>query len=176
MMNLVYSMVRLGQLLRCDRRGAPALVASLFAGAALAATPQEAHAQLDRIPVAESLQAAHEVLDALVSAGAPVDQALAVVNDAVTHKYDASQLRQVGAEMREQLQQNIPAGFVVKTAGNAINANYPAAGTVTALNAFQGKVEQGIPVEQAFVAVNSNIVGSGFGAGASGGAGMAGRP
>ena len=52
-----------------------ALVASLFAGATLAATPQEAHAQLDRIPAAESRQAAHEVLDALVSAGAPVNQA-----------------------------------------------------------------------------------------------------
>ena len=142
-----------------------ALVASLFAGAALAATPEEARAQLDRIPAADSRQAAQEVLNTLVSSGASVDQALAVVSGAVTRNYSATEMRQVGAEMREQMRQNIPVEYVVNTARNAISANYPAANTVNVLNAFQGKVEQGIPAEQAFVSVNSDIVGTGTGTG-----------
>ena len=149
------------------------LLVALSSGTALAVTQQEANAQLDRIPAAESRQAAREVLNTLVSSGASVDQALAVVNGAVTHHYSATEMRQVGAEMREQMQQKIPAEYVVKTAEHAINANYPAKNTVKALNAFQSKVKKGIPAKQAFESVNSDIAGSriGFGSGTGMGAG-----
>ncbi|CAN0499940.1 unnamed protein product, partial [Phaeothamnion confervicola] len=87
----------------------------------------------------------------------PVDDALSVVTNAIKRDYKPADLRSVGVEMREQLQQGIPSSFVVKTADNAINANYSAERTVNALNAFQSKVNQGVPAEQAFVAVNSDI-------------------
>ena len=149
------------------------LLVALSSGTALAVTQQEANAQLDRIPAAASRDAAQEVLNTLVSAGCPVDQALKVVNSAVTHNYSATEMRQVGAVMREQMQQKIPVDYVVKTADNAINANYPAKDTVKALNAFQSKVKKGIPAKQAFESVNSDIAGSriGFGSGTGMGAG-----
>ena len=142
-----------------------ALIASLISGTALAVTQQEANAQLDRIPAAESRQAAREVLNTLVSSGASVDQALAVVNGAVAHHYSATEMRQVGAEMREQMQQKIPAEYVVKTAEHAINANHSATDTVNTLNTFQSQVAQGVPAKQAFDAVNADMAGSGSGGG-----------
>ena len=149
------------------------LLVALSSGTALAVTQQEANAQLDRILVMEIRDAAQEVLNTLVSAGCPVDQALLVVNNAVKHNYNAAELRQIGAEMSEQLQQKMPVDYVVKTADNAINANYPAKDTVKALNAFQSKVKKGIPAKQAFESVNSDIAGSriGFGSGTGMGAG-----
>ena len=142
-----------------------ALVASLFAGAALAVTPQEAKVQLDRIPAADKRQAAKDVLKTLVSSGASVDQALAVVSGAVTRNYSATEMRQVGAEMREQMQQQIPSEYVAKTAENAINANRSATDTVKTLNTFQSQVTQGVPAKQAFDAVNADMAGSGTGGG-----------
>ena len=142
-----------------------ALLATLISGTALAVTQQEANTQLDRIPAAASRDAAQEVLDTLVSAGCPVDQALKVVNSAVTHNYSATEMRQVGAVMREQMQQKIPAEYVVKTAEHAINSNHSATDTVNTLNTFQSQVAQGVPAKQAFDAVNADMAGSGTGEG-----------
>lgn len=142
-----------------------ALLVTLFNGVAVAATQQEAEAQLDRIPALDDRSAAKQVLNNLVQAGMPVDDALSVVTNAIKRDYDPAGLRSVGAEMREQLQQGIPSGMVVRTAENAINANYSAAQAVGVLNAFQGAVNSGTPAEQAFVNVNSGIGGSGAGEG-----------
>ncbi|MBT9590219.1 MAG: hypothetical protein IV089_04830, partial [Thiobacillus sp.] len=97
---------------------ATALLAAFLSGNAAAATEQEAHAQLDRIPAkaADARQAAHAVLNDLVSAGVPVDQAYEVVRSGFEKNYNASDLRQVGAEIREQVQQGIPAEHVAKIA------------------------------------------------------------
>ncbi len=133
-------------------------LSSVFSNVALAATQAEANAQLALIPVAATRHAAQEVLNNLVSAGAPVSQALAVVSDAVKHNYNAVQLRQVGAEISEQAQQKISTAYTVKIADKAINANYTTAQTIKTLNTLRDKVNQGKSAEQAYLSVNSGIV------------------
>ena len=61
---------------------------------------------------------------------------LAVVNGAATHHYSATEVRQVGAEMCEPMQQKIPAEYAVKTAEHAIKKSYSATDTVNTLNTF----------------------------------------
>ena len=124
---------------------ATAMLVAFLSGNAVAATEQEAYAQLDRIPAvaADAQKAAHDVLSELVVAGVPVDQALEVVRSAVEHDYSAGDLSQVGAEIREQVQAGIPAGQVVAVADQAIDAGKSAAGTQDALNTFQQGAEQG---------------------------------
>ncbi len=137
---------------------------SAFSNAALAATvtQAEANAQLNLIPVTATRQAAEQVLTNLISKGVPVSQALAVVSDAVKHNYNASQLSQVGAGIGQQTQQNVPANYAVKTADDAINANYPAARTLRALNSLRAELNHGKTPEQAYEAISTGIANNTF--------------
>ncbi|HET9114103.1 MAG TPA: hypothetical protein VFN66_09580 [Burkholderiales bacterium] len=138
-------------------------LASAFSNAALAAatTQAEANAQLNLIPVTATRQAAEQVLGNLVAAGVPVSQALEVVSDAVKHNYNASQLRQVGTGIGQQ-GQSVPESYAVKTADDAINANYPVARTLKALNSLRAELSHGKTPEQAYEAVSSGIANNTF--------------
>ena len=83
----------------------------------------------------------------------------------MTHQYSAAEVRQVGAEMREQMQQKTSSEYVVKTAEHAINANRSATDTVKTLNAFQSQLAQGVPNKQVFDAIKADMAGSGSGDG-----------
>lgn len=143
-----------------------ALLAAFLSGNAAAVTGQEAHAQLDRTPAktADARQTAHAVLNDLMSAGVPVDQAYEVVRSSIEHNYSATELRQVGDEVREQVRQGIPAAQVTQTADLAIDANYSAAATQKVLDTFQAQVEKGMSADQAY-ARSASEIGTGTGRG-----------
>ena len=156
------------------------LLAAFLSGNAVAITEQEARTQLDRIPAkaAEARQTAQTVLSELVAAGVPVDSAYEVVRSAVDRNYSASDLRQVGAEMRDQIKQGIPAEHVSKIADQSINAGNSAAATQKVQDTFQARVEKGMPADKAYAASSSDIkkgagagMGSGMGSGSGSGAG-----
>ena len=160
---------------------ASALLAAFLSGNASAVTEQGAHAQLNSIPAkaSDARQAAHGVLSDLVSAGVPVDQAYEVVRSGIEHNYNASDLRQVGAEIREQVQQGIPAEYVTRMADQAIDASNSATAAQNVLDTFQARVEQGMPADQAYASsareAGLNSKAELGGAGMGGSAGMGGR-
>ena len=153
-----------------------ALLSAFLSGHAVAVTEQEAHAQLDHVPAkaADARKSAHAVLGELVAVGVSVDQAYEVVRSAVEHNYSASDLRQIGAEMRDQIKQGIPSEHVSKIADEAIDAGNSASATQKVLDTFQANVEKGMPADQAYATRSSESgFGSGTGMGSGGGTGSA---
>ncbi len=136
-----------------------ALLSAFLSGHAVAVTEQEAHAQLDRIPAqaVDAKQTAQSVLSELVKAGVPVDQAYEVVRSCVEHNYSASDLHQIGNEIRGQVGKGIPAKYVAKAAGLAIGAGYSASATQKVLDNFQSRVEKGMPADQAYASSTHEI-------------------
>ena len=126
------------------------LLTALLTGKGLPTTPREAHAQLDQIKAGVRPRGAHETLSKLISDGMPPYNALAIVSDALKHQCTATQVRQLSVSMREHLRQGVPSGYVAGMADYVIRAGYSIAETHKIFNAFRRKVQDGVPVNQAY--------------------------
>jgi type II secretory pathway component PulF len=146
-----------------------AMLAALLGSNAMAITLEQAQAQLNLVQSQQTgvVAVAKESLNILTEAGMSVDQAMSVLTDAMDNNFKPNELSQITAEMKQQLNEGIHSEFVAKTANSAISGDLSSSQTINAMNDFQGKVQQGMPAEQAFTSVNSQITDSTMASGSS---------
>lgn len=99
-----------------------ALLTAHFNSGALMFTPREAYLQTDKLAAGACHEAAHATLASLMADGLPVYNALAIVTDALKHRWSAAKLRQLGATIHELMMQGMCCDHVAGIAERVINS------------------------------------------------------
>lgn len=86
-------------------------------------TPCDAHLRTSKLAVGARREASHATLASLMADGLPVYNALALVTDALKHRWSAKKLRELGATMHALAKHGMPLEYLAGIAERVINSS-----------------------------------------------------